>query len=69
LFDNAIHEITHGEPWKVLSIKIVLIGMLLPLHHYVEHKVVNNLLKRKKVKLLNWKKSGPQQDVAGDIAE
>jgi len=59
LFDNYIHELTHGEPWKVLSIKIVLIGMLLPLHHYVEHKVVNHLLQRKKMRFLKWKKVSP----------
>lgn len=56
LFDNAIHSITHGEPWKILSIKIVLIAMLLPLHHYVEHKVVNHLLQQKKMRFLKWKK-------------
>ncbi|HVY74734.1 MAG TPA: hypothetical protein VG890_07885, partial [Puia sp.] len=39
LLDRQIHEITHGEPWKVLAIKIVLIAMLLPLHHSLEHKV------------------------------
>lgn len=57
LFDTAIHELTHGEPWKVLSIKIVLIAMLLPLHHYIEHKVVNHLLQRKKISFLRWKKT------------
>ncbi|MCF6129101.1 hypothetical protein L1S35_05400 [Flavobacterium sp. AS60] len=56
LFDNIIHKLTHGEPWKILSIKIVLIAILLPLHHYVEHKVVNHLLQRKKIRFLRWKK-------------
>jgi hypothetical protein len=56
LLDNTIHRITHGEPWKILSIKIVLIAMLLPLHHYIEHKVAHHLLHRKKVTLLRWKK-------------
>ncbi|MGC4039522.1 MAG: hypothetical protein QM710_01650 [Flavobacterium sp.] len=60
LFDNAIHELTHGEPWKVLSIKIVLIAMLLPFHHYVEHKVVHHLLHRKKVPFLKWRKQKPE---------
>ena len=66
LFDTAIHKLTHGEPWKVLSIKIVLIGMLLPFHHYVEHKVVNHLLQRKKIRFLKWKKEKPQLDTAVD---
>ncbi|MES1181778.1 MAG: hypothetical protein ABUL44_03195, partial [Flavobacterium sp.] len=56
LFDNVIHDFTHGEPWKVLSIKIVLIGMLLPFHHYIEKKVSNHLLNRKKVSLFRWRK-------------
>jgi tetratricopeptide (TPR) repeat protein len=43
LLDKQIHEITHGEPWKVLAIKIVLIAMLLPLHHYLEHRAVHFL--------------------------
>lgn len=45
--DHRIHEWTHGEPLKVLGIKIVLIAMLLPLHHWLEHKVVNYLASRK----------------------
>ena len=43
LLDNQIHELTHGEPWKVLAIKIVLITMLLPLHHYLEHRAIHFL--------------------------
>lgn len=39
--DNQIHHFTHGEPWKVLAIKVVLIAILLPLHHLVEKKVVH----------------------------
>ncbi len=38
--DQQIHHLTHGEPWKVLGIKVVLIAMLLPLHHILEKKVV-----------------------------
>ena len=60
LFDNIIHDLTHGDPWKILSIKIVLIAMLLPFHHYVEHKVANHLLQRKKITFLRWKKVSPQ---------
>ena len=41
--DNRIHHWTHGEPWKVLAIKIGLIAILLPLHHWAEHKVINYL--------------------------
>ncbi|QBZ98250.1 tetratricopeptide repeat protein [Flavobacterium sangjuense] len=62
LFDTAIHDLTHGEPWKILSIKIILIAMLLPFHHYIEHKVVNHLLQRKKIRFLKWKKDKPELD-------
>jgi tetratricopeptide (TPR) repeat protein len=43
LLDKQIHVLTHGEPWKVFAIKIVLIAMLLPLHHYLEHRAVHFL--------------------------
>jgi len=39
--DQQIHHATHGEPWKVLAIKVALIAILLPLHHLIEKKVVN----------------------------
>jgi cation transport ATPase len=41
--DDKIHHLTHGEPWKVLAIKIILIAMLLPLHHWLEEKVIHYL--------------------------
>ena len=44
--DVQIHHWTHGEPWKVLLIKIVLIAMLLPLHHWMEEKVIHHLTNR-----------------------
>jgi tetratricopeptide (TPR) repeat protein len=43
LADNQIHHWTHGEPWKVLAIKIGLIALLLPLHHWLEKKVIHYL--------------------------
>jgi hypothetical protein len=45
--DNQIHHLTHGEPWKVLLIKIGLIALLLPFHHWIEEKVVHYLIERK----------------------
>ncbi|MEI7662175.1 MAG: hypothetical protein WCK34_08255 [Bacteroidota bacterium] len=49
--DHKIHEITEGEPWKVLLIKIFLIAILLPLHHEIEKLVIGYLLNHK---LLNF---------------
>jgi tetratricopeptide (TPR) repeat protein len=47
--DKQIHEWTHGEPWKILIIKIFLAAVLLPLHHWLEHKVIHYLTSRKKI--------------------
>lgn len=47
LADTWIHHITHGEPFKVIGIKVVLIAVLLPLHHFLEHKVVHYLTAKK----------------------
>jgi tetratricopeptide (TPR) repeat protein len=49
LADKQIHEATHGEPWKVLIIKVFLAAILLPLHHWLEHKVFHYLTSRKKI--------------------
>jgi len=58
LADVQIHHWTHGEPWKILLIKIVLIAMLLPLHHWLEEKVIHyltnrDLLKSEKLKFFS----------------
>jgi hypothetical protein len=42
--DQKIIEITHEEPWKILLIKIFLIAFMLPLHHWVEKRMVAFLL-------------------------
>lgn len=47
LADNQIHHWTHGEPWKIMLIKILLIAMLLPLHHWLEEKVIHYLTSQK----------------------
>ena len=50
LADNQIHHWTHGEPWKVLAIKIGLIAILLPLHHWLEKKVIHYLTSQELLK-------------------
>lgn len=47
LADTKIHHWTHGEPLPILGIKIILIAALLPLHHWLEHKVVHYLTSRR----------------------
>lgn len=44
LADHKIHHMTHGAPLQIMGLKIILIGILLPIHHWVEHKVVHYLL-------------------------
>jgi hypothetical protein len=51
LADTWIHNFTHGEPWKVLAIKVVLIALLLPLHHFLEHKAIQYITHRRNKKL------------------
>jgi L-rhamnose mutarotase len=67
VLDNYIHHLTHGEPWKVWLIKIGIISVILPLHHYIEEKLIHYLLSKKLILLrsrfntarLNWKKKKP----------
>jgi hypothetical protein len=50
LTDKQIAELTNDEPWKVLLIKIGLAAILLPLHHWSEHRVIHFLSSRKRLK-------------------
>ena len=50
LTDKQIQGWTREEPWKVLLIKIALAAVLVPLHHWLEHKVIVYLSDRKRYK-------------------
>ena len=43
IFKKNIYSITHGEPWKDLLFMIGLAAILLPLHHWLEEKVIHYL--------------------------
>ncbi|MGB4844662.1 MAG: hypothetical protein WBP16_09365 [Ferruginibacter sp.] len=43
IFKKNIYSFTKGEPWKDLLFMIALAAILLPLHHWVEHKVIHYL--------------------------
>jgi tetratricopeptide (TPR) repeat protein len=43
IFKKNIHSLTHGEPMKDLLFMIGLAAVLLPLHHWLEHKVIHYL--------------------------
>lgn len=47
LMDNWIHNMTDGQPFHSWLIKIGVISILLPLHHYFEHRVIRYLLTHK----------------------
>ena len=49
LADKQIQGWTAEEPWKVLLLKILLAAGMVPLHHWLEHKVVHYLSHHKKV--------------------
>ena len=64
--DTKIHHYTHGEPLPLLLIKIVLIAILLPLHHWLEHKVVHYLASRRLIlptRKSIWKQLLPNKPV------
>lgn len=48
LADKQIQTWTAEEPWKVLLLKIILAAGMVPLHHWLEHKVVHYLSHHKK---------------------
>ena len=43
VFKKNIYSITQGEPWKDLAFMIALAALLVPLHHWMEHKVLHYL--------------------------
>ena len=48
LADKPIQGVTGDEPWKILLIKIALGAGLVPLHHWLEHKVIHYLSSRRR---------------------
>lgn len=49
IFKKNIYGFTHGEPWKDLMFMIGLAAILLPLHHWLEHKVLHYLTSTNKL--------------------
>jgi tetratricopeptide (TPR) repeat protein len=43
VFKKNIYSITKGEPWKDLLFMIGLAALLVPLHHWLEHRVLHYL--------------------------
>ncbi len=51
LIDNFLHRIAHGEPLKIWLCKIILIALLVPFQHYLEHGMIRFLASKKLAKL------------------
>ena len=51
LSKKSVYTFTEGEPWKDLAFMIALAALLLPLHHWIEHKVIHYLTSNDKLKL------------------
>lgn len=69
IFKKNINSVTEGEPWKDLLFMIALAAILLPLHHWMEHKVIHFLTSHNKLtasgtelknRFFNRKKAGNQ---------
>jgi tetratricopeptide (TPR) repeat protein len=69
IFKKNIASVTEGEPWKDLLFMIGLAALLLPLHHWLEHKVIHYLTSHNRLteagsnlrnRLFNRKKAGGQ---------
>jgi hypothetical protein len=56
LIDPFLHDLTHGQPLLIWLIKIILIGLLVPLQHFLEHKTISYLHSRKKKYTFSIKK-------------
>ena len=80
LLDTFLHKITHGEPLKIWLLKIVIVAILAPFHHFLEKGMTRFIESRRLVKLRQklsfknwWKKPTttaellPDKPVSGDV--
>ena len=47
LIDPFLHNIAHGEPLKIWLMKIILIAILVPFQHYLEHGLIRFIESRR----------------------
>jgi hypothetical protein len=47
ILDNTFAKPFSDHPWRLFAVKVIIISILLPLHHYVEHKIVHYIIKRR----------------------
>ena len=51
--DTKVENYTHGEPWKILAFKLIIISIIAPIHHWLEHKVINYLYEHRLIDTYN----------------
>ncbi|NJO25384.1 MAG: hypothetical protein HC867_05825 [Bacteroidia bacterium] len=51
IFKKQFYGFTQGEPWKDLMLMIGLAAILLPLHHWLEHRVITYLTSHNRLRL------------------
>jgi tetratricopeptide (TPR) repeat protein len=51
LIDSWLHQKLHGDALKIWMVKIGLLAILLPLHHYLEHVMVHFLESQKLIRI------------------
>ena len=75
LIDPFLHRIAHGEPLKIWLMKIVLIAILVPFQHYLEHGMIRFIESRRlhqlkeKITIRKWwqRKKPPTVDTIDEI--
>jgi len=74
LIDNFLHRIAHGEPLKIWLCKIILIALLVPFQHYLEHGMIRFLASKRLAKIKEkvsfkkwWQAKKPTTDTIDEI--
>ena len=57
VFKKSIYGITQGEPWKDLGMMVLVAALLVPLHHWVEHRVIHYLSSQHMLRLRSSSKA------------
>lgn len=75
LIDSFLHRLAHGEPLKIWLMKIVLIALLVPFQHYLEHGMIRFMESRRlhelreRMRIKKWwqRKKKPGVDTIDEI--
>lgn len=61
LLHPLLGEITHHQPWMMLSAMVVIAALIIPLHHKLEHWITHRLIEKNKVIRLSAAKKTIEQ--------